>query len=160
MSEELVDKITMLEFKQELKEHLNNVTEVLNEAKAEIIRLTKENVELRTRVENQKSFLERIRAKFNLGEIDRKEIEGYLENDKLVKAKELLRFWVNDFYDNFNNSIRYEERHKTLVETEQFLKELEIHEERLCEHCDQYKSCPDGKRCHTCDNGSKWRRNK
>ncbi len=48
MTKELVDKITMLEFKQELKEHLNNVTEVLNEAKEEIIRLTKENAELKT----------------------------------------------------------------------------------------------------------------
>lgn len=52
MTKELVDKITMLDFKQELKEHLNNVTEVLNEAKEEIIRLTKENVELNDKLDN------------------------------------------------------------------------------------------------------------
>lgn len=45
--------------------------------------------------------------------------------EQLTEARELLRFWVNDFYDGFNNSIRYEERHKVLVETEQFLKEIE-----------------------------------
>lgn len=36
--------------------------------------------------------------------------------------------------------------------------EAQIREDRLCEHCDQYKSYPDGKRCRTCDNGSKWKR--
>lgn len=44
---------------------------------------------------------------------------------KLTKATELLKFWVNDFYDNFNHSNKYEERHKAIVETEQFLKEIE-----------------------------------
>lgn len=38
------------------------------------------------------------------------------------KAKKLLSFWVNDFYDNTSSPIKYEERHKVLVETEQFLK--------------------------------------
>ena len=45
--------------------------------------------------------------------------------EQLAKAKELLRFWVNDFYDSFNHSNKYEARHKALVETEQFLKEIE-----------------------------------
>lgn len=44
---------------------------------------------------------------------------------KLTKATELLRFWVNDFYDAFNNLNRYEERHKALEQSEQFLKENE-----------------------------------
>ena len=55
-----------------------------------IAELEKENAELKERVENQKSFLERIRAKFELGEIDRKEIEGYLESDQLTKAKGII----------------------------------------------------------------------
>ena len=59
--------------------------------------IVKENAELKERVENQKSFLERIRAKFELGEIDRKEIEGYLESEQLTKARELLRKWVELF---------------------------------------------------------------
>jgi len=54
-------------------------------------KIRKENAELKKRVENQKSFLERIRAKFELGEINRKEIEGYLESDQLTNAKELLK---------------------------------------------------------------------
>ena len=33
-------------------------------------------------------------------------------------------------------------------------------EDRLCSDCDQYASCPDGKCCRTCDNGSKWKRKK
>lgn len=54
MAKELVDKITILEFKQELKGHLNNVMEVLNEAKEEIIRLVKENKELKAQIEKMK----------------------------------------------------------------------------------------------------------
>lgn len=45
---------------------------------------------------------------------------------QLTKAKELIRFWVNDFYDGFNSSIRYEERRKALEESEQFLKDSEV----------------------------------
>ena len=52
-------------------------------------RLKAENEELKTRVENQKSFLERIRVKFELGEIERKEIEGYLEGEQLTKGVKL-----------------------------------------------------------------------
>jgi len=54
MTKELVDKITILELKQELKGHLNNVMEVLNEAKEEIIRLVKENKELKAQIEKMK----------------------------------------------------------------------------------------------------------
>ena len=46
-------------------------------------------------------------------------------SDSLTKAKELLAFWINNFYDAFNKSIKYDEKHKALVETEQFLKEDE-----------------------------------
>lgn len=55
------------------------------------------------------------------------EVKGELNRikEELAKAKKLLSFWVNDFYDAFNNSIKYEERHKVLVESEQFLKEVE-----------------------------------
>lgn len=42
---------------------------------------------------------------------------------ELTKVKQLLAFWVDDFYDRFDDSDKYEERHKALVETEQFLKE-------------------------------------
>lgn len=51
---------------------------------------------------------------------DKSEVIG-----KLTKVTELLRFWVNDFYDGFNNLNRYEERHKALEQSEQFLKENE-----------------------------------
>lgn len=46
------------------------------------------------------------------------------EKKEVTKAIKLLKFWVNDFYDSFNRSNRYEERHKALVETEQFIKEV------------------------------------
>lgn len=52
-------------------------------------------------------------------------VEKRNSDDKLAKAVELLKFWVNDFYDGFNDSIKYEKRHKALVETEQILKETE-----------------------------------
>ena len=48
------------------------------------------------------------------------------DKEQLTKAKELIRFWVNDFYDGFNSSIRYEERRKALKESEQFLKDSEV----------------------------------
>ena len=79
--------------------------------------LKKENAELKKRVENQKSFLERIRAKFELGEIERKEIEGYLESDQLTKAREIILRLYNagrdvlmcraeeKAYDNLSNAI-------------------------------------------------------
>ena len=76
-----------------------------------------ENNELKTRVENQKFFLERIRAKFNLSEIDRKEIEGYLESEQLTKAKELLERWLRLYNTNTVKGI--------ITDTRQFLKESE-----------------------------------
>lgn len=45
--------------------------------------------------------------------------------NKLAKAKRLLAFWVNDFYDVSSSLSKYKERHEVLVETEQFLKEME-----------------------------------
>ena len=54
MAKELVDKIMILEFKQELKGYLNNVMETLDEAKEEIIRLVKENKELKAQIEKMK----------------------------------------------------------------------------------------------------------
>lgn len=75
------------------------------------------------------------------------------KSDKqLLEAKEIIK--------KFLNAKSIEDTCVVESEAERFLKELEVHEERLCAYCDQYKSCPDGKRCHTCDNGSKWRRNK
>lgn len=47
------------------------------------------------------------------------------KDDQLTKATKLLKFWVGNFYDSFNHANKYEERHKALVETEQFLKEIE-----------------------------------
>ena len=47
------------------------------------------------------------------------------DKENLTKAKELLKFWVDDFYDAFNSSKTYEERHKAIIESEQFLKENE-----------------------------------
>ena len=79
-----------------------------------------EIAELKTRVENQKSFLERIRAKFNLGEIDRKEVEGYLEGDQLTKAKEIIKRLLKVTYgEGWNYSLQVK------VEAEKFLKENE-----------------------------------
>lgn len=45
--------------------------------------------------------------------------------EQLIKVKKLIAFWVNDFYDVSSSSSKYEERHKALVESEQFLKEAE-----------------------------------
>ena len=70
---------------------LEDCTESLTDARIKIKELEKENAELKTRVKNQKSFLERIRAKFNLGKLERKEIEGYLTNEQLSAAKDLIR---------------------------------------------------------------------
>ena len=84
-----------------------------------------ENAELKSRVENQKSFLERIRAKFNLGELERKEIEGYLEGEKLTKAKEIIKK-LRALYSSpvvTNDDIKRQD--EILAETEQFLKECE-----------------------------------
>ena len=47
------------------------------------------------------------------------------KNEIASKAKTLLSFWVYDFYDAFNCTSKFSKRRKFLVETEQFLKELE-----------------------------------
>ena len=81
--------------------------------------LRKENAELKQKVENQKSFLKRIKAKFNLGKLERKEIEEYLDGEQLTKAKALLKEWII-----YRGGTR--EFHSALQDkTEEFLKEVE-----------------------------------
>ena len=77
--------------------------------------LEKENAELKVRVENQKSFLKVIKAKFVLGKLEIKEIEGYLESEQLTKAKEIIRDLLSCLY-----SVEYD-RLSDLEEAEQFL---------------------------------------
>ena len=85
-----------------------------------IAELEKENAELKTRVENQKSFLERIKAKFNLGKLERKEVEGYLESDQLTKAKDLIRNLLRVTWgESWNYALEWK------VKAEEFLKECE-----------------------------------
>jgi hypothetical protein len=92
--------------------------------------LEEENAELKERVENQKSFLERIKAKFELGKIDRKEIEGYLESEQLTKAREIILRLYNagrdvlmcraeeKAYDNLSNAINDKSIEQFLIEVE------------------------------------------
>ena len=88
-------------------------------AEKRIKELEEENAELKTRVKNQKSFLERIRAKFNLGKLERKEIEGYLTNEQLSAAKDLIRNLLRVTYgEGWNYSLDVK------VKAEQFLKEV------------------------------------
>lgn len=70
------------------------------------------------------------------------------------EAIELLR-WALHSDPEHDNLVDFDAKWK---EAEAFIKEYEIREDRLCEHCDEYKSFPDGKRCRTCDDGSKWKR--
>lgn len=77
------------------------------------------------------------------------------QREQLAKAKEIIEAYV------LTAKVEHlKGRYESVDEAEAFLKELEISEDRLCEHCDQYKSFPDGKRCRSCDNGSKWKRGK
>lgn len=46
------------------------------------------------------------------------------DKEQLKTAKELLKFWYDDFFDGFNNQIKYERRHDFLMKTEQFLKQV------------------------------------
>lgn len=77
------------------------------------------------------------------------------EKEQLEKVKELL-VKVCEGYASID--ISEEEMCNRIAAVEAFLKELYVCEDRLCVHCDEYKSFPDGKRCRTCDNGSKWKR--
>ena len=79
--------------------------------------------------------------------------------DLLTKAKEIIREETR-LLGNIVSIERIKDEHpnKVIEQAEAFLKEYEIREDRLCEHCDQYKCCPDGKRCRTCDDGSNWKR--
>lgn len=80
-------------------------------------KLEKENAEL-------KRDLEELTITDNYQKVisNKNEQIAFLEA-QCTRAKELLTFWVNDFYDNTRNPKRYEERHKALVETEHFIKE-------------------------------------
>ena len=46
------------------------------------------------------------------------------DKEQLKTAKELLKFWYDDVFDALNCQIRYERRHKALMKTEQFLKQV------------------------------------
>lgn len=95
----------------ELEKAYNETEELLDKQIEETYKLFKENTELKEQnLKNCKAFNKVMKEQW-------KE-----EHNQLTMAKELLRFWVNDFYDGFNNSIRYEQRHEALVKTEQFLK--------------------------------------
>ena len=95
MTKELVDKITILELKQELKEHLNNVTEVLNEAKEEIIRLVKENKELKAQIEKMKCC-ENCKHHCFWGDELKCMVLSYEEELKCMKTKEHWEIKEND----------------------------------------------------------------
>ena len=80
---------------------------------------------------------------------------------KLEEAKEILQVVLGKWKEErwiLQSEEEVKQIEKLMKQTEQFLKELEIQEDKLCEYCDQYKYYPDGKRCRTCDNGSKWKR--
>ena len=85
--------------------------------------LEKENAELKQKVENQKSFLKRIKAKFNLGKLERKEIEEYLDGEQLSKAREIIRDVMNWYWetDICSDTMPQELRQNA----EQFLSEVE-----------------------------------
>ena len=72
------------------------------------------------------------------------------ENARLKESCDSLQELVTYYQTNFCQEGVVLEKEKE--------KELEIREDRLCEYCDQYKSFPNGKRCRTCDDGSKWKR--
>lgn len=113
------NKITDLQNKVEEKENrivelemtVGTLRNFSNEQATCIERLEKENT--------------RLNARLNAINLLTPELEKAAKQRRkqLTKAKELLRFWVNDFYDSFNHSNKYEARHKALVEAEQFLKE-------------------------------------
>jgi len=107
------------------KDKVSNLASVAEVRLANWQKLEKENAELTVRVENQKSFLERIRAKFNLGEIERKEIEGYLESDQLTKAKELIRQLCSMVRELNKPNVQLTNVDYSLAEAEQFISEVE-----------------------------------
>lgn len=83
--------------------------------------LKEENAKLKE--ENKKNLNDWLEACDKYRKVN---LEQQKTKEQLEQAIKLLQFWVNDFYDNFNHAIRYEERHKALVETEQFLQETDI----------------------------------
>ena len=109
----MTDKVILLE---EIKEHLNNTTEVLNEAKEVILRLEKENMELKKACDETQELLDKqIEATYKLFE----------ENKELKeKAKEivtaLLNVFVYDLADDEMDSGNIDVK----VKAEQFLNSL------------------------------------
>lgn len=83
-----------------------------------------------------------------------------MEREQLAEAKDIINCLVHlgEFNENTDEEYLNYQVHDVLKKAELFLKEWAIQEDKLCEYCDQYESCPDGKRCRTCDNGSKWKR--
>lgn len=117
----LADRIVELEKELKLWNDTTDARLTLYfQQKQKIADLEKENAELKTRVENQKSFLERIRVKFNLGVIERKKIEGYLEDEQLTKAKEIIKLGLR-VVNTSSAEYMSEYEHKA----EAFLKESE-----------------------------------
>ena len=47
--------------------------------------------------------------------------------EQLKTAKELLKFWYDDFFNTFNWQIRYERRYEALTKTKQFLKQVQFY---------------------------------
>lgn len=102
-----------------------------------------------------------------------KEFVAHFEQDKFTDSLERIRADINYslVVSNILSAGNYElkliemlievfkncKRVNTTTISDAPLMEME---DRLCEYCEQYKSCPDGKHCRTCDNGSKWKRSK
>ena len=108
-------------------------------------------------------YKEALKAKVNVTFISDAPL---MEKEQLKRARELLEEFCSYYMydcDATREDKTYEAFEELKEESEAFLeelKELQINEDRLCEHCDQYKSFPDGKRCRSCDDGSKWKRGK
>lgn len=94
---------------EELKKDYEETEELLDKQIEETYKLFEENAKLKEKLEIEQN------ARGDFG-------KAVTKDRQLAKAKELLKFWVNDFYDNSFNPIKYEKRYNVLVETEQFLK--------------------------------------
>lgn len=95
---------------QSLQTKIFFLKELIDLKNEEIENLKKENTELRKLKHDCETSL--CRAEYQW------------MHEKFEKAKELLGFWVSNCHDGFKNAIGYEERHKTLMETEELLREM------------------------------------
>ena len=151
--------------KAELKQDIANKKLAIQNRKADIERLEEERNDYRDRYESLKG--EYAKLEEELVEADNATDCFNRQEEIIDKAKELIKKLLatprtiyrrdedGELTSFFNPD--YDELEK---QAEQFLKDFEICEDRLCSDCDQYDSCPDGKRCRSCDNGSKWKRKK